>query len=153
MSACAGLGKVALVGPGAVGGYYGGLLARAGADVGFLFRSTYEEVAREGLTLVLHASGGERVPVEPLRAYRDASEVGPCDWVIVAAKTTANARLGEMVAPLVGENTHFLTLQNGMGNVERLAELFGGHRTIVGGLCFTCINRMSPTVIHFGMTM
>ena len=148
MSSCAGLGKVALVGTGAVGGYYGGLLARAGADVRFLFRSTYDEVAREGLALVLHASGGERAPVEPLRAYRDAAEVGPCDWIIVAAKTTANPRLGETVAPLVGENTHFLTLQNGMGNVERLAELFGGHRTIVGGLCFTCINRTSPCVVE-----
>ena len=148
MSACSGLGKVGLVGPGAVGGYYGGLLALGGADLRFVFRSTYEEVSRQGLARVLRASGGERVPVRPLRAYREAAEVGPCDWVIVAAKTTANSRLREMLSPLVGENTRLLTLQNGMGNVERLAELFGNRRTIVGGLCFTCINRTSPTVVE-----
>ena len=134
MSACSGLGKVGLVGPGAVGGYYGGLLALGGADLRFVFRSTYEEVSRQGLALVLRASGGERVPVRPLRAYREAAEVGPCDWVSVAAKTTANSRLREMLSPLVCENTRLLTLQNGMGNVERL--------------CFTCINRTSPTVVE-----
>jgi 2-dehydropantoate 2-reductase len=146
VNACSKAGKVALVGAGAVGGFYGGMLARAGADVRFLFRSTYEDVVREGLTLVLHASN-ESFPVEPLQAYRDSSDIGICDWVIVAAKATANSKLGETLAPLVDENTGLLTLQNGMGNVERLAELFGDHRTIVGGLCFTCINRTSPTVV------
>ena len=147
MSACSKAGKVALVGAGAVGGFYGGMLARAGADMRFLFRSTYDDVMRDGLTLVLHASN-ESLPVEPLRAYRDSSAIGSCDWVIVAAKATANVKLGEILSPLVDENTSLLTLQNGMGNVERLVELFGDRRTIVGGLCFTCINRTSPTVVE-----
>jgi 2-dehydropantoate 2-reductase len=147
VSACSKAGKVALVGAGAVGGFYGGMLARAGADIRFLFRSTYEDVVREGLTLVLHASN-ESFPVEPLQGYRDSSDIGICDWVIVAAKATANSKLGEILSPLVDENTSLLTLQNGMGNVERLAELFGDHRTIVGGLCFTCINRTSPSVVE-----
>ncbi|SVE63648.1 uncharacterized protein METZ01_LOCUS516502, partial [marine metagenome] len=77
-----------MVGAGAVGGFYGGMLARAGADVHFLFRSTYDDVMRDGLTLVLHASN-ESLPVEPLQAYRDSSAIGSCDWVIVAAKATA----------------------------------------------------------------
>ena len=136
-----------MVGAGAVGGFYGGMLARAGADMRFLFRSTYEDVVRDGLTLALHASN-ESLPVEPLQAYRDSSDIGICDWVIVAAKATANSQLDEILAPLVDENTSLLTLQNGMGNVERLAELFGDHRTIVGGLCFTCINRTSSTVVE-----
>jgi len=148
VNACSGLGKVGLVGPGAVGGYYGGMLARAGADVRFLFRSTHDAVLRDGLTLVLHASGKERVPVEPMRGYRDAEEIGPCDWVIIAAKATANPSLGEILVPLVGDQTHLLTLQNGMGSVERLIELFGEQRTVAGGLCFTCINRTSPTVVE-----
>ena len=46
------LGKIGLVGPGAIGGYYGGMLANAGQDIHFLFRSTYEDVRREGLTLI-----------------------------------------------------------------------------------------------------
>ena len=147
MSACSKAGKVALVGAGAVGGFYGGMLARADADIRFLFRSTYDDVVREGLTLVLHASN-ESLPVEPLQAYRDSAAIGSCDWVIVAAKATANVKLGEVLSPLVDTNTSLLTLQNGMGNVERLVELFGNRRTIVGGLCFTCINRTSPTVVE-----
>ncbi|MBT4665102.1 MAG: 2-dehydropantoate 2-reductase, partial [Opitutae bacterium] len=67
---------------------------------------------------------------------------------IVAAKATANVKLGEILSPLVDENTCLLTLQNGMGNVERLVELFGDRRTIAGGLCFTCINRTSSTVVE-----
>ena len=140
-------GKVALVGPGAVGGFYGGMLARAGVDVRFLFRTTYGDVVRDGLSLVLHQSN-ESFLVEPLQAYENSSEIGVCDWVIVAAKATANPQLEEVLSPLVDENTGLLTLQNGMGNVERLAELFGDSRTIVGGLCFTCINRTSPTVVE-----
>ena len=136
-----------MVGAGAVGGFYGGMLARADADIRFLFRSTYDDVVREGLTLVLHASN-ESLPVEPLQAYRDSAAIGSCDWVIVAAKATANVKLGEVLSPLVDTNTSLLTLQNGMGNVERLVELFGNRRTIVGGLCFTCINRTSPTVVE-----
>ena len=147
MSACSSAGKVAIVGTGAVGGFYGGMLARAGADVHFLFRSTYEDVVRDGLSLVLHESN-ESFFVECLQAYRDSSEIGVCDWVVVAAKATANTQLGKVLSPLVDENTCLLTLQNGMGNVERLVELFGNRRTIVGGLCFTCINRTSPTVVE-----
>ena len=147
MSDCSSVGKVAIVGTGAVGGFYGGMLARAGADVRFLFRSTFEDVMKDGLSLVLHASN-ENFYVEPLQTYRDSSEIGICHWVIVAAKATANVKLGEILSPLVDENTSLLTLQNGMGNVERLVELFGDRRTIVGGLCFTCINRTSPTVVE-----
>ena len=147
MSACSSVGKVAIVGTGAVGGFYGGMLASAGADVRFLFRSTYDDVMRDGLSLVLHESN-ESFFVEPLHAYRDSSDIGVCDWVIVAAKATANVKLGEILSPLVDENTCLLTLQNGMGNVERLVELFGNRRTVVGGLCFTCINRTSPTVVE-----
>jgi len=136
-----------LAGSGAVGGFYGGMLARSGVDVRFLFRSTYDDVVRDGLSLVLHESN-ESFFVEPLHAYENSSEIGVCDWVIVAAKATANPQLEEVLSPLVDENTGLLTLQNGMGNVERLAELFGDSRTIVGGLCFTCINRTSPAVVE-----
>ena len=49
---------------------------------------------------------------------------------------------------MVGKNTSFLTLQNGMGNVESLSNAFGQNRLVVGGLCFTCINRTSPNTIE-----
>lgn len=142
------LGKVGLIGPGAIGGFYGGMLALAGEDVHFLFRSTYDAVVEHGLTLVHHADACKQTKVSPLQAYNRAESIGVCDWVIVAAKATANDQLAEMMSPMVGPSTRLLTLQNGMGNVENLFRLFGKNRTVVGGLCFTCINRTSEGVIE-----
>lgn len=142
------LGRVGLVGPGAIGGYYGGMLAHAGQDVHFLFRSTYKDIIRDGMTLVHHAEQGRRSRVEPLQAHADANSIGPCDWVIVATKATANQYLEDLIRPMIGPHTRLLTLQNGMGNVENLLNLFGQDREVIGGLCFTCINRTSPGVIE-----
>jgi 2-dehydropantoate 2-reductase len=142
------LGKVALVGPGAVGGFYGGMLANSGVDLKFLFRSSYEAVRQDGLWLVHHEPDCQMEKVDPLLAFRNPSDIGICDWVIVAVKSTANDKLGEILKPLVGENTRILTLQNGMGNVENLAGFFGCQRTILAGLCFTCINRTAPNRIE-----
>lgn len=141
------IGKVALVGAGAVGGFYGGMLANSGVDLNFLFRSTYEAVREKGLFLVHHQDDGHKERVDPLQLYRDPADIGVCDWVMVAVKSTANDKLGKILKPLVGKNTRILTLQNGMGNVENLAGFFGRHRTILAGLCFTCINRTAPNQI------
>ena len=143
-----GFGKVALVGPGAVGGFYGGMLANSGVDLKILFRSSYDAVRQDGLWLVHHAEDAREERVQPLFAFRDPLEIGICDWVIVATKSTANDKLGEILTPLVGEGTGLLTLQNGMGNVENLAGFFGRQRTILAGLCFTCINRTEPNRIE-----
>ena len=142
------IGKTALVGPGAVGGYYGAMLAQAGFDIRFLFRSTYESVTANGLWLVHHTEGSRKSEVQNLQPYRRAESVGECEWVVIASKATANRDLQKVLTPLVGEKTKFLTLQNGMGNVESLATQFGANRTILAGLCFTCINRTSPNVIE-----
>jgi len=142
------LGKVGIIGPGAIGGFYGGMLALAGQDVHFLFRSTYDQVLQDGLTLIHHTKGGRRSSIQPLHAHNDAASIGVCDWVIVAAKATANHLLGEIMDPMVGPETRLITLQNGMGNVENLLDHFGKDRTVAAGLCFTCINRTSPGVIE-----
>ena len=131
-----GVGKVAMVGPGAVGGYYGSRLALAGQEIHFLFRSSYHDILREGLWLVHHEEKRRKEKVESLHAHCHAHEIGPCDWVVVASKTTANQDLAEIIAPLIGNETRLLTLQNGMGNVENLADCFGAERTILAGLCF-----------------
>ena len=142
------LGKIGLIGPGAIGGFYGGMLANAGEDVHFCFRSTYDSAVNHGLVLVHHADASRQTKVAPLHAYDHAESIGVCDWVVVAAKATANEQLGEIMSPMVGPSTCLLTLQNGMGNVENLFRLFGEDRTVVGGLCFTCINRSSDGVIE-----
>jgi 2-dehydropantoate 2-reductase len=83
-----------------------------------------------------------------LHAHASTESIGVCDWVIIASKATANSTLPDSIRPLVGDHTRLLTLQNGMGNAENLAETFGHDRTILAGLCFTCINRTSPHVIE-----
>ena len=152
------VGKVALVGAGAVGGFYGGMLANSGVDLSFLFRSNYEAVRQKGLFLVHHQEDGREERVDPLQFYQDPSAIGVCDWILVAVKSTANGKLEKILSPLVGQQTRFLTLQNGMGNVENLAHFFGHNRTILAGLCFTCINRteanriesLLPGYVQFG---
>lgn len=132
--------SVALVGAGAVGIYYGGRLAQHGENVSFLLRSDYPEVVRGGFR-VDSVHGDFTLPA--VKAARTAEEIGPVDLVIVAWKATANAHLAKILPPLLHQNTQVLTLQNGLGNCEAIAELTGPDR-VLGGLCFVCINRLSP---------
>ncbi|MFW5883819.1 MAG: 2-dehydropantoate 2-reductase [Verrucomicrobiota bacterium] len=135
--------KIAVVGSGAIGSYYGAVLARAGEDVHFLMRSDYEAVRERGLRI---ETLDETFTLDSVQASRSTAEIGECDLVLVAVKTTANEALPDLLRPLVGEHTHICTLQNGLGNAEFLAKHFGAER-IIGGLCFICLNRTEPGVI------
>jgi 2-dehydropantoate 2-reductase len=133
--------KIAVVGAGAVGSYYGCRLAKAGADVHFLLRSdlvAVRQLARMRVTLP-----DQTITIEQPKVFGAPSQIGPCDLVIVALKTTANAEFAALLAPLLGERTVILTLQNGLGSDEQLAGLFGAGR-VMGGLCFICVNRTAP---------
>src|SRR5262249_40841154 len=101
--------KIAVVGCGAVGSFYGAKLARAGAEVDFLLRSDYEAVRRQGL-LVRSPQGDFRV--QP-KCARTPEEIGPSELVLIGLKTTANHQYGELIPPLVDAKTVILTLQNG----------------------------------------
>lgn len=134
--------RIAIVGCGAVGSYYGACLARAGHDVHCLLRSDFDAVQRHGLRVL--SPSGEFV-VHP-RAARTPQEIGIVDWVVIGLKTTANAEFSRLLPPLVGSQTAVLTLQNGLGNEEALARLFPTEQ-ILGGLCFVCLNRTEPGVV------
>ena len=136
--------SVAVVGSGAIGLYYGGRLAAAGEDVRFLLRSDYDAISEGGLK-VESVHGDFAVP--ELRAFRTSAEIGPVDLVIVAWKATANRSLLDVLPPLLHEGTQVLTLQNGLGNCEAIAEITGAER-VVGGLCFVCINRIFPGLVR-----
>jgi 2-dehydropantoate 2-reductase len=135
--------KIAIVGCGALGSYYGAKLCRAGHETHFLLRSDYETVRRHGVR-VLSPDGDFHV--NP-RCARRPDEIGHCDWVIVGLKTTANDQFASLLPPLVGPGTAVLTLQNGLGNEEALARLFPAEQ-VLGGLCFVCLNRLEPGVIQ-----
>lgn len=135
--------KIAVVGAGAVGGWYGGLLAGAGHEVHTISRTDAAWVAQHGY--VLRDRFTERL-VRVTSARPSSAGIGACDLVIVAAKSTANRTLPALVQPLLGPSTILLTLQNGMGNAEVFLKLLPAER-VVAGLCFVCINRLSPGLI------
>src|SRR5438067_6906414 len=135
--------KIAVVGCGAVGSFYGAKLAQAGQQVHFLLRSDYDAVRRNGV--LIHSPEGDfQVRPQPAAA---PEQIGPSDLVLIALKTTANDQFPKLLPPLVGPATAVLTLQNGLGNEEALARLFPAAQ-IMGGLCFVCLNRTEPGVVH-----
>jgi 2-dehydropantoate 2-reductase len=135
--------KIAVIGPGAVGSYYGAKLARDGHELHFLLRSDYEQVRRHGVR-VTSPEGNFNVRV---KCATTPEEIGVADLVVVALKATANDQFPKLLPPVVGEGTAILTLQNGLGNEEALARLFPADQ-ILGGLCFVCLNRTAPGVVE-----
>lgn len=136
--------KIAVVGSGAIGSYYGAKLAYAGSDVHFLMRGDLNEMRRSGLYV---RGKGENFRVAKVNCYNSTKEIGLCDLVLIAVKATSNGELVDLVPPLLHEQAMLLTLQNGLGNEEFLAEHFGAER-VLGGLCFICLNRVSRTEIE-----
>ena len=135
--------RIAFVGSGAIGRYYGALFTRVGENVTFLMRSDREAVRRSGLKV---KTPYEEFTLAKMNVAENSRDIGPCDLVVIALKTTANQQLDALVRPLLHEKTVILTLQNGLGSDEQLAALFGAER-ILGGLCFVCVNRTAPNEI------
>ncbi|MGI8967044.1 MAG: 2-dehydropantoate 2-reductase, partial [Limisphaerales bacterium] len=135
--------KIAVVGCGALGSYYGAKLCRDGREVHFLLRSDYEVVRTKGVSIL---SEEGNFNVQP-KCVRDPKKIGPSDLVLVCLKTTANDQFEKLISPLVGNSTAILALQNGLGNEAQLAKLFGAEN-ILGGLCFVCLNRIEPGKIQ-----
>jgi 2-dehydropantoate 2-reductase len=135
--------KIAAVGCGAVGSYYGAKLARDGQELHFLLRSDYDVVRRNGVSI--RSPQGD-FQVRP-RCAKTPEEIGISDLVLIGLKTTANEQFPNLLPPLVDSRTAVMTLQNGLGNEEQLARLFPAEQ-IMGGLCFVCLNRLEPGVIH-----
>lgn len=135
--------KIGVVGPGAVGSYYGAKLWRDNHEVHFLLRSDYDAVRRRGVKVISPEGNFVALP----GCARTPGDIGVCDLVIIALKTTVNDLFPTLLPQLIGQKTTILTLQNGLGSEERLAGLFGGDR-VMGGLCFVCLNRTAPGVIE-----
>ncbi len=122
--------RVAIVGAGAMGSVFGGLLTVAGNDVWLVdpWAAHVEEMRRRGLRL--EGIGGERVVA--VQATGDAGRVGQVDLVIVFVKSTETGWAAQAAQPLTGPDTTVLTLQNGLGNREILAAALGEEKVICG---------------------
>jgi 2-dehydropantoate 2-reductase len=106
-------------------------------------RSDYDAIKQGGLK-VESVHGDFQLP--QVKAFLTPERIGPVDLVIVSWKATANHLLASVLPPLLHDNTQVLTLQNGLGNCECIAEITGPER-VLGGLCFVCINRISPGLV------
>lgn len=150
MSGCA--VRIGVIGTGAIGGFYGLMLARAGFDVHFLLRSEYAAVAERGLRLNSQVHGA--LSLAPVQACRDVAEMPPCDWLLVGAKTTSNAELAPLIARAAAPGGKVLLLQNGLAVEEQLRPLLPDSLHLLGGLCYICVHRSAPGVIeHQAMGM
>jgi len=135
--------RVAVIGAGAVGCFYGAKLARIGHDVHFLMRRDLEAVRKHGLRIV-SSDGDFHLSAA---AHESPDRIGPADLVICALKTTSMNQAEKLIRPCVGGETHIVALMNGLGIEEQFARWFGPER-IMGGLAFTCINRGKPGVVY-----
>jgi len=131
----------AIIGTGALGGFYGAKLQKAGLEVHFLLRSDYWEVKQSGL--VVESKDGD-FTLPRVKAYNDTTQMPPCDVVIIALKTTQNHLLPELLPPVVKDNGVVLVLQNGLGIEEEVAQIVNHSVAVIGGLSFLCANKVGP---------
>jgi len=134
----------AVLGTGALGGFYGARLQQIGSEVHFLLHSDYEQVSQHGLRI---ESPDGNFTLPQVYAYRDVAEMPRCDVVMVALKTTQNHLLSRLLPSVVKEDGAVLVLQNGLGIEPAVAEIVGDDR-VIGGLCFLCSNKIAPGHIH-----
>ncbi|MGD1929229.1 MAG: putative 2-dehydropantoate 2-reductase [Leptolyngbyaceae cyanobacterium] len=135
----------AILGTGAIGGYYGACLQRSGQDVHYLLHRDYNWVQQNGLKV--DSVAGDFV-LQKVQAYRHATTMPVADVVIIALKTTQNATLlPQLLPPLLGPQTVILTLQNGL-DIEADIAAIAPQQTLVGGLCFICSNKLGPGHVH-----
>ena len=136
--------KYGVIGTGALGGFYGGMLAKTRQDVHFLFRSDYEFVQQHGLRV---DSVMGNFQLQPIRAYKKSTDMPECDVVLVCLKTTGNHHLAELIKPILHAGSIVILLQNGLGLEEDLAKQLP-KAYIAGGLAFICSNKIGPGHIH-----
>ena len=138
--------RILAVGTGAIGGFYGGKLAQAGARVSTLCRSDYETVKSEGIRV---ASTFGDFHFTPEKVLGDLSEYSPPpDYILVGLKVLPEIDTAEIIRDVVGPGTAILLLQNGVEIEESVARAFPNNE-IISGLAFICVTRTDPGhIVH-----
>jgi 2-dehydropantoate 2-reductase len=136
--------KIAVFGAGAVGAYFGGRLAQAGADVHLIARGAHLAALRRDGLRVRSVAGDFHLA---LQATDDPAAIGPCELVLFCVKSFDTESAAERLEPLVGEGTAVLSLQNGIDNEDKIAAAVGrGH--VLGGAAFVLATIAEPGVIE-----
>lgn len=131
--------KYGVIGTGAIGGYYGAKLARAGQEVHFLLHSDYEYVRANGLQ-VDSCDGSFHIRAN---AYARTADMPQCDVVLVCLKSVNNGKLKELLPPLLHEHTLVVMIQNGIGIEPDVQTMFPGVQ-LAAGLAFICSAKTEP---------
>ncbi len=137
--------RIAVMGAGGVGAYFGGRLARAGQDVTFIARGEHLRALQER-GLEVRSTLGD-FTLATVTATDEPAEVGPVDLVLVCVKAYDTEVAARAIRPMVGPETAVLSLQNGVDNHERLAAVLGSEH-VLGGLCYISSFIAAPGVIH-----
>lgn len=132
---------VLVVGAGAIGGYYGGRLAQAGARVSVVARSDYSVVVREGIRIESPAGDFHFQPDHVLHKAEDLGRYP--DVILVGLKVLEDIRPAEVLRGAVGPKTSLLLIQNGVDVERPVAEAFPDNE-VLSGLAFICVHRTAP---------
>lgn len=124
--------RIAVLGVGGVGGYFGGRLADAGEDVVFIARGTHLDALRSTGLRVDSIAGDFHV--QPVSATDDPAEVGPVDAVLLGVKAWQVPEAAQAMGPLMGQDTFVVPLENGVEAPSQLSEALGSEH-VLGGLC------------------
>jgi 2-dehydropantoate 2-reductase len=132
--------RYAVIGTGAIGGFYGGRLMRAGNEVNFLLHTDYEYVKENGLQI---DSCDGSFHLDNVKAFRSTEDMPEADVVLVCLKSTREHLLKEMLPPLIKNNPLVVLIQNGIGLEDDLQALFP-ELQIAAGLAFICSGKVGP---------
>jgi 2-dehydropantoate 2-reductase len=138
--------RVAVMGAGAIGGYYGGRLAQAGHDVAFITRGEHLRAIQAG-GLALKGPAGDIV-IRGAQATGDPSQVSPVDVVLFCVKLYDTEDAARAIAPLLAKGGVCITLQNGVDACQRIGAITGSDR-VMGGLAFVSSLIEAPGVIRY----
>lgn len=137
--------RIGIIGTGAIAGFYGLMLQRSGLDVCFYARSGQEQLQRDGITLHSDSLGRIR---HDIRLCTEIEEMGDCDWILVATKSTANAAIAKLLNRLPNPTTRVVLLQNGFANEKELRARLPVSMSLFAGLCFILARRTAPGQIQ-----
>src|SRR6266540_2114935 len=142
--------KIAVIGSGGVGGFFGGLLAQAGHDVAFIARGAHLRAIRTRGLKIERPSGG--FTIAPANATDDPADIGPVDLALLCVKTYDLPEALAQMRPLVGPQTSVLTLQNGVEAPDMVAAAFGVQAALPG-LVYCEVAVKEPGVIFQGSAL
>lgn len=136
--------RIAVMGAGAVGGYFGARLAASGLDVSFIARGEHMKSAQKNGLRIKSIRGDLEIHSQ-FTSYPD--QVGPVDLVLFCVKSQDTEEAAKSLAPLMSGKTMVLSLQNGVDNPEKIARLWGVDRTLAG-VVYIAAQVLAPGVIE-----